>query len=224
INVTGSYSETIHAAKSQYQIATIYERLKEPEIAAQEYVKLAYKYPESEHLAVSMARLGTHFLKKASDYEAKAKPLLEKGPDDKDAAFEGQALTKMATAEYLKTAQIFGRLQQRFPSDPLAGQAGLRAGQSFMRANKHQEAVEAFKRVIAESSYDGKTIRAQAMYWVGMSYQALKQPMAAFSNFKRLTYDFPESEWASFARGQLSQEGMLNLEDKLELERLESEK
>jgi outer membrane protein assembly factor BamD (BamD/ComL family) len=223
LNVTGAYSETIHAAKAQYQIATIYERLKEPDIAAQEYVKLAYKYPDSEHIAVSMARLGTHFLKKAAEYEAKAKPLLEKGPDDKDAAFEGEAMNKMAVAEYLKTARIFGRLQERFPTDPLAGQAGLRAGQSFMRANKHQEAVDAFKRVIAEPSYDGKTIRAQAMYWAGMSYQALRQPMAAYSNFKRLTYDFPESEWAAYARGQLSQEGMLNLEDKLELERLESE-
>jgi len=226
INVTGSYSETVHAAKAQYQIATLYERLKEPDIAAQEYVKLAYKYPDSEHLAVSMARLGTHFLKKAAEYEAKAKPLLEKAAadeTDKDAAFEGEAMNKMAVAEYLKTARIFGRLQERFPTDPLAGQAGLRAGQSFMRANKHQEAIDAFKRVIIEPSYDGVTIRAQAMYWSGMSYQALRQPMAAYSNFKRLTYDFPESEWAAFARGQLSQDGMLDLEDKLELQRLESE-
>jgi outer membrane protein assembly factor BamD (BamD/ComL family) len=223
INITGSYSETVHAAKAQYQIATIYERLKEPDIAAQEYVKLAYKYPDSEHLAVSMARLGTHFLKKAAEYEAKAKPLLEQAETNKDAAFEGEALNKMAIAEYLKTASIFGRLQQRFPTDPLAGQAGLRAGQSLMRANKHQGAVDAFKRVINEPSYDGVTIRAQAMYWTGMSFQALRQPMAAYSNFKRLTYDFPESEWAAFARGQLSQEGMLDLEDKLELERLESE-
>ncbi len=224
INVTGSYSETLHASKSQYQIATIYERLKEPDIAAQEYVKLAYKYPDSEYIAVSMARLGAHFLKKASEYEAKAKPLLEKAETDKDAAFEGEAMNKMAVAEYLKTARIFGRLQERFPTDPLAGQAGLRAGQSYMRANKHQEAVDAFKRVIAEQSYDGKTIRAQAMYWSGMSYQALRQPMAAYSHFKRLTYDFPESEWAAFARSQLSQDNMLNLEDKLELERLENEK
>ena len=226
INITGSYSETVHAAKAQYQIATIYERLKEPDIAAQEYVKLAYKYPDSEHLAVSMARLGTHFLKKAAEYEAKAKPLLEKAEadkEDKDAAFEGEVMNKMAIAEYLKTARIFGRLQERFPTDPLAGQAGLRAGQSFMRAAKHQEAVDAFKRVIAEPSYDGVTIRAQAMYWSGMSYQALRQPMAAYSHFKRLTYDFPESEWAAFARGQLSQEGMLDLEDNLEMERLESE-
>jgi outer membrane protein assembly factor BamD (BamD/ComL family) len=224
INVTGTYSETLHASKAQYQIATIYERLKEPDIAAQEYVKLAYKYPDSEYLAVSMARLGTHFLKKASEYEAKAKPLLEKGPEDKDATFEGTALQKMAVAEYLKTAQIFGRLQERFPTDPLAGQAGLSAGQSFMRAGKNQEAVDALKRVTDEVSYDGPTIRAQAMYWSGMCYQKLKQPMAAFSHFKRLTYDFPESEWAAFARGQLSQDSMLDLEDKLEMERLESEK
>ena len=48
--------------------------------------------------------------------------------------------------------------------------------------------------------------------------------MAAYSIYKRLTYDFPESEWAAFARGQLSQEGLLDLESKLELERLEGEK
>jgi hypothetical protein len=56
-----------------------------------------------------------------------------------------------------------------------------------------------------------------------MSYQTLRQPMAAYSMFKRLTYDFPESEWAAFARGQLSQQSLLDLENKLELERLEAE-
>jgi len=40
--------------------------------------------------------------------------------------------------------------------------------------------------------------------------------------YKRLTYDFPESDWAKYARGQLSQAGMLKLEGDLELERLES--
>ena len=45
---------------------------------------------------------------------------------------------------------------------------------------------------------------------------------SAYSTFKRLTYDFPESKWAAYARGQLSQERMLKLENELELERLES--
>ena len=164
-------------------------------------MKLAYKYPDSEFLAISMARLGSHFLKKAADYEAQAKPLLAKGDGGQGRAVRGQALQKMAVREYLKTAQIFGRLQERFPSDELAGQAGLRAGQAYMRAGKNQEAVDAFQRVIAEEGYDGPKIRAQAMYWAGMCYQDLRQQMAAYSIFKRLTYDFPESEWAAYARG-----------------------
>ncbi|MFT5106679.1 MAG: tetratricopeptide (TPR) repeat protein, partial [Pseudoalteromonas tetraodonis] len=105
MTVTGSYAETLHASKAQFKIATVYEKLNEPDIAAQEYVKLAYKYPDSEFLATAMARLGSHFLKKAAGYEAQAKPLLAK-EDDKDAQFEGEAMQKMATREYLKTANI----------------------------------------------------------------------------------------------------------------------
>ncbi|MFM7183100.1 MAG: tetratricopeptide repeat protein [Verrucomicrobiales bacterium] len=226
LNVTGSYPNTLHASKAQYRIAVIYEALKEPEIAAQEYVKLAYKYPESEFVATSMARLGSHFLKLASAYEEKAKPLLAKGEAEgnQDALFEGQAMQKMAEAEYLKTASIFGRLQERFPGNQLAGQAGLRAGQAFMRARRDQDALDAFLKVVDEENYDGVKIRAQAMYWAGMCYQKLRQQMAAYAIFKRLTYDFPESEWAAFARAQLSQESMINLETNLELERLEGKK
>ena len=230
MNVTGSYPDTLHASKAQYRIALVYEALKEPDIAAQEYVKLAYKYPDSEFIATSMARLGSYFLKSAAAYEAKAKPLLAKGLDetgkvvDKDAAYEGQALQKMAVNEFIKTARIFGRLQERFPDNALAGQAGLRAGHAYFRAARHQDALTTFLRVVGEEGYDGVTVRSEAMYWAGMSYQQLRQPMAAYSIFKRLTYDFPESQWAAFARAQLSQESMVNLETDLELKRLEAEK
>lgn len=224
MTVTGSYSGTLHASKAQFKIATIYEKLKEPDIAAQEYVKLAYKYPDSEFLATAMARLGSHFLKKAAGYEAKAKALIKKGSEeeDKDATFEGEAMQKMAVREYLKTAQIFSRLQQRFPSNSMAGAAGLRAGQAYMRAGMLTEAITAFNRVISEKSYDGKNVRSQAMYWTGKCHQEKRDQMAAYSMYKRLTYDFPESDWAKYARGQLSQAGMLKLEGDLELERLES--
>ncbi|HEX5791437.1 MAG TPA: tetratricopeptide repeat protein [Luteolibacter sp.] len=225
MNVVGNYPSSVHAARAQFGIASIYEKLGEPEIAAQEYVKLAYKYPESEFLATSMARLGTHFLKKAGEYEAKAQPLLAKAAEDKNdknAAFEGQAQQKLAIREYLKTASIFSRLQERFPSHPLAGAAGLRAGQAFMRAKQPREAIRVFTIVSNEQGYDGPTIRAQALYWIGMCQQELQMEMAAYSAFKRLTYDFPESEWAAYARAQLSQDKLLKLENKLELERLES--
>lgn len=220
MNVTGSYPLTIHASRAQYRIATVYEKLGEPDIAAQEYVKLAYKYPDSEYLATAMARLGTHFLKKAAAYEREAQPLLARGEEDRDAAYEGEALQELAVREYLKTASIFSRMQERFPTNKLAGPAGLRAGQAYMRADRKRDAIKVFGQLIQEKSYDGPEVRAQAMYWMGMCYQDLREEMAAYSQFKRLTYDFPESKWASYARAQLSQDRLLKLENKLELERL----
>ncbi len=220
MTVTGSYPETLYASMAQFKIARTYEALGEPDIAAQEYVKLAYKHPESEHLATAMARLGTHFQRKATIYEKKAALLLAK-TDDKDATFDGRAMRRMAKLEYIKAAQIFGRLQERFPGDDLAGKSGLRAGQIYMRANAHQQAIMALKRVLDNEAYDGPTLRAEAMYWVAKSYQVLQEQMIAYSLYKRLTYDYPESKWAAYARGELSQNALISLEEKLEIERLE---
>ena len=153
-------------------------------------------------------------------YEKRAEPLLAK-TDDKDAQFDGKAVKAMSVREYLKSATIFSRLQERFPEHELAGKGGLRAGQAYMRAGKGADALDTFTRVVNTESYDGKTIRSQAMYWGGMCYEQLGQPMAAYSMYKRLTYDFPESKWASYARGRLSQDGMIRLETDLEIKRLE---
>jgi outer membrane protein assembly factor BamD (BamD/ComL family) len=223
MNVTGSYETTPHASKAQFAIATVYEALGEPELAAQDYVKLAYKYPDSEFLAKSMARLGTFFLKRASAYEKQAEPLLAKAETDADAKFQGEKLREQAIGEYVKTARIFGRLQERFPGNELAGPAGLQAGRAYMRAGDRQRALDTFSRVARDQGYDGPKVRAEAMYWAGTCYQQMGQPMAAFSTYKRLTYDFPETEWAKNAIGQLSQPALLNLESQLEIERLETQ-
>jgi len=226
MTVTSSYPDTEFASKAQFKIARIYESLREPEIAAQEYVKLAYKYPESEHLATAMARLGTHFQRKAAGYERKAAPLLkraEANPDDKDAAHEGSALKSLAKQEYVKSAQIFERLQSRFPSHELAGKAGLGAGKIYMRAGEFRDAIKALMSVVNDESYDGPNLRAEAMYWAAKSRQTLRQDLEAYALYKRITYDFPESKWAAYARGELSSsERLLQLDRRLEIERLES--
>jgi len=220
MRVTGSYSDTLPASKAQFKIATVYERMNEPEIAAQEYVKLAYKYPDSEFLALSMARLGTHFQRKAAQYEKQAKEMLAK-TEDKDAQFDGKAMETMYIREYIKSAEIFARLQERFPDHELAGKGGLRAGQAYMRSGENRDALNAFKRVFQYEAYDGPKIRAQAMYWAGMCYEAVGEEMAAYSIYKRLTYDFPESKWAAYARGQLSSDRLLTIELEIEEKRVE---
>jgi tetratricopeptide (TPR) repeat protein len=223
MSVTGSYPDTLHASKAQFATAMVYEALGEPEIAAQDYVKLAYKYPDSEYLAKAMARLGTFFLMRASAIEKKAAPFLERAETDPEAKFQSEKLRAEAIIEYLKTAKIFGRLHERFPSHELAGPAGLQSGEAYMRAGQTQRALDTFLKVSRDQAYDGPKIRARAMYWAGTCYQKLRQPMAAFSIYKRLTYDFPESEWAKNAIGQLSQPDLADLESKLELERLEAQ-
>lgn len=220
LRVVRRYGDTLSAAKAQFMIAAVYESMNEPEVAAQEYVKLAYKYPDSPYLALAMARLGSHFLKKASAYEQQAKALLAQTEDD-DSQAQGTAMQQLAGNEYVKSAEIFSRLLRRFPDHELAGPAGLRAGQAFMRADRNRDAVNVFKRVFDNQSYNGPDVRAQAMYWGGMCYDRLNEPMAAYSAFKRLTYDFPESKWAAFARGQLSSEKLLMVEVNLERKRLE---
>jgi len=222
MTVTSTYQDTLYASMAQFKIAVTYERLSEPDIAAQEYVKLAYKYPESQHLAVSMLRLGTHFQRKAYKFELKANALLKK-IDDKDAQHEGKAMRIISNREYIKSANIFGRLQLRFPGHEHAGKAGLKAGQAYMRAGETRDALATFRRVVANEGYDGKTVRSQAMYWIGMCYQKLNDQMAAFSIYKRLTYDFPESKWASYANGQLQQESLLKIGDEIEMKQLEAE-
>ena len=224
MTITGSYADTEYASKAQFKIALIYEALKEPEIAAQEFVKLAYKYPESEHLATAMARLGTHFQRKALTYEREATPLLTRAaadPDDKDAEHQGAALKKLSQIEYVKAGQIFERLQTRFPNHDLAGKAGLRAGQIYMRAERFTDAVKALLSVVNEEAYDGPTLRSEAMYWAGKCHQSLGEQLQTYALFKRITYDFPESKWAAYARAELSTDSLLQLDRRLEIERLQ---
>lgn len=224
MTITGSYADTEYASKAQFKIALIYEALKEPEIAAQEFVKLAYKYPESEHLATAMARLGTHFQRKALTFERQAAPLFAKiaaEPDDKDTQYQAEALKKLSHVQYVKAGQIFERLQTRFPNHDLAGKAGLRAGQIYMRAERFTDAVKALLNVVNEEAYDGPTLRSEAMYWAAKCHQSMGEQLQTYALFKRITYDFPESKWAAYARAELSTDSLLQLDRRLEIERLQ---
>ena len=50
-----------------------------------------------------------------------------------------------------------------------------------------------------------KEIRSQAMYWAGdASLRAMNYPNA-YLFLKRVTFEYPESEWARRARGMLLQ-------------------
>jgi len=209
------YPDTEFSPKAQFKTALVYEKMGEMEIAVEEYVKLAYKYPDSEHIPEVMSRLGGYFQDKGQKFKEQADVLREK--TDVQSQAEVLRLDELSYPEFLRAARIFNKLQQRFPEDELAGLAGLRAAQNFMRAHQYDDAIAGFLTVYDNEQYDGREIRSQAMYWSGLSYERKAALMsegdwkgrgnainAGYKIYRRVTYDFPDSKWAKLARGRLA--------------------
>ena len=78
-----------------------------------------------------------------------------------------------------------------------------------MRAELWEEAVTTFQHVIDDKNAD-KDLRAEAMYWCGDSYMQSKDTVNAYRVFKPLTWEYPETEWARYARGRLATDGKLS--------------
>lgn len=210
------YPESEFAPKAQFKTALVYEKMNEIENAVEEYVKLAYKYPDNELIPTVMARLGGYFQKKGQQYKKQADPLREK-TDDASIA-EVLRLDELSYPEFLNAAMVFAKLQERFPDDPLAGMAGLRAAQNLMRAHQYERAIEQFATVIDNQNYDDSSVRAQGVYWSGLCYERRHALMSkdtfwksrskvhkdAYQMYRRVTFDFPDSKWAKYARGRLA--------------------
>jgi outer membrane protein assembly factor BamD (BamD/ComL family) len=213
--IPSDYPETEFAPKAQFKTALVYEKMGETQNAVEEYVKLAYKYPNHELLPSVMSRLGGYFQQTGLAFKKEADALREKEDDPSKA--EVLRLDELSYPEFLNAAMVFAKLQQRFPEDPLAGLAGLRAGQNFMRAHQYAKAIKIFTDVHAIENYDDREIRSQALYWNGISNERMAGLMSednyrgrgeamntAYEIYRRVTFDFPDSLWAKYARGRLA--------------------
>ena len=207
------YPESEFAAKAQYKTALVYEKMGEIENSVEEYVKLAYKYPDHELIPMVMSRLGDYFQKKGQQFKDRAKPLREKV--DELSVAEVLRLDGLSYPEFLNAAMVFTKLLTRFPDDPLAGLAGIRSGQNFMRALQYEKAIDVFQDIIDNEEFDGGKIRAQALFWGAYSRELYPTSeddyrtrgtmiREAYQMYRRITFDFPDSIWAKRARGRLA--------------------
>jgi len=231
--IPADYPETEFAPKAQFKTALVYEKMGETENAVEEYVKLAYKYPDHELIPSVMSRLGGYFQEKGLSFKKQADAIRDKKDDTSKA--EVLRFDSLSYPEFLNSAMVFAKLQQRFPDDPLAGLAGLRAAQNYMRAHQYEKAIKIFGVVAANEAYDDREIRSQALYWSGLSYERLYAMLAegnskgrgdtmnaAYQSYRRVTFDFPDSVWAKYARGRLADpvfEGII-LKENQERERM----
>ena len=213
--IPSDYPETEFASKAQFKTALVYEKMGEIENSVEEYVKLAYKYPNDELIPTVMARLGGYFQAKGMIFKKQADPYREK--EDLESQAETLKYDELSYPEFLNAAMVFSKLSERFPDDPLAGLAGLRAAQNYMRAHQYEEAIDIFEDVVANEEFDDREIRSQALYWQGISNERIvgiasegnwRQRGTGLNNayqiYRRVTFDFPDSKWAKYARGRLA--------------------
>jgi len=219
--IPADYPDTEFASKAQFKTALVYEKMGEIDNAVEEYVKLAYKYPDDELIPEVMSRLGGYFQKKGIALKKQGDPLREK--EDAESKAEVLRLDDLSYPEFLNAAMVFGKLEERFPDNKLAGLAGLRAAQNYMRALQYEKAIAGFEKVYGNEKYDDRGVRSQAMYWCGLSFERSAEPemTEAYQLYRRITFDFPDSKWAKYARGRLADPAFARI---IEIEKQERER
>ncbi|MDA1141766.1 MAG: hypothetical protein O3B01_24650 [Planctomycetota bacterium] len=219
-DLIADYPDSDYAPKSQYKKALVYEKLGDLDTASEEYVKLSYRYPDNELVAETIARLGQYFMKRGKDLKAsslqlaaEAEALGAQEMQDKKIEAEKARLDSLKT--YKTAGQVFGRLAVRFPNHNLSGKTNVLSGQAFIMAEELDLAVVILRKSFETSDAD-KEIAATAMYWCAHAYTLMESKdgyLNAYRIFKRLTWDYPASNWAKFARGRLTEDQFQKMED-----------
>jgi outer membrane protein assembly factor BamD (BamD/ComL family) len=204
-DLVSSFPDSEYAPKAQFNKALMLEKIGQIDQACEEYVKLSYKYPGNPLVAETIARLGQYFI-------TKSKEIAEELEVEEDEVRRKQLAWKLDDS-YITAAEVFGRLSERFPKHRLATKALLLSGQAYIKAKDFKRSRKQFMAVI-NGDRSEKDLVAEAMYWCGDAYakqgeQALlkKHPattlLDAFRTWKRLTWDYPETPWATYARARL---------------------
>lgn len=194
--VVAQYPESPYAPKAQYKKALTFEKMGEIDQASEEYVRLSYRFPDNELVAETIARLGQYFLTKGREMQDDLERLAD--------PVEREAKRLVVLQTFRTAAEVFGRLAERFPNHNLATRASVLSGQCYMRAEDLNKAIEAFAKV-ADNPEAENEVRAEAMYWMADSHAQKQEYEDAYRIYKRLTWDYPASNWARFARGRLTE-------------------
>lgn len=202
-DIIAGYPDSDYAPKSQFKKALVFERMGDIDLACEEYVKLSYRYPENELVAETIARLGQYFMTKGKEVEELIGAETDVVQKEK---------TRLQANEFYRTAaQVFSRLSQRFPEHTLAAKTKVLAAENWLRGQDINRAIAVYEEVISEKKATPDLI-AQSMYWCGDSQLRQKNYVDSYRMFKRLTWDYPESVWAKYARARLTEPELARVE------------
>ncbi len=218
------YPDTVYAPHAEFLLGNLSQELEKYEEALERYNKVLSNWPDSEFAAKAQLRKGI-CLEKTGDMDNALDAYVELTYSYPRSPLVSDAIIRLAqhfykTKEYEVAGKVFGSFQQRNPDHELAAKALFLSAQSYMKGAEERkatleghydvkaqawltEAIAKFEKLIG--SYEDKALRAESMYWLSDCHSKNRDMKSAYVTLKRLTWDYPETKWAKFARGQLLQ-------------------
>jgi TolA-binding protein len=99
------------------------------------------------------------------------------------------------------SAQLFRKLQQRYPGSKEAVLSRVALGSLFLEQGQSAQSLEQFERYLGDSK--GQPLDAEALYGKGRALSQLGRRTEAESVWRALVERYPKSPYVSFARKQL---------------------
>ena len=152
-------------------------------------------------IATDMQRDATEIRNRVKELRKKLIPLEEEAQAEELATIE-----KIEAKEkelFTMVAKRMDRLSQQTDDVKLSALCSLRAGQNYMRAEKYAEATQYFDKLAINKELEAE-LRAQALYWNALSHERMILMDDAKRLYKAITFEFPDSKWAKYARGRLT--------------------
>lgn len=116
---------------------------------------------------------------------------------------EIEMLRAAQKAHFVNAAKEMARLSDLTDDAQLVTMSAMRSGQNFMRAEDYIQAAAMFEKIASMKTVE-PDLQAQALYWNALCHERLKNPDEAARIYKAVTKQYPESKWAKFARGRLT--------------------
>lgn len=210
------YPSKQYEARTDYLLGQFSQELKKFDEAIGFYKRIVQNHSESTLAPESQYKLGQCYEEK-NDMDAASAEYVTLAYTWPDSPLVANVVVRIAEYFYNKkefptAAEVSKKFVDRFPQHEWAERMLFRAAQCRFKADQFLKAADEFDLLV--ENYPRSSFRPDAIFWAGESLRSGANLQAAYRRYKRVTWDYPESEAAKFARGKLVTPEMVNIADR----------
>ncbi|MBF0243838.1 MAG: outer membrane protein assembly factor BamD [Planctomycetes bacterium] len=204
------------ANQGEYLLARLAENLGNYQEAVGRYASVVSQHPE-DALAPSAQYRKAYCLEKMKSFEPACEEYVKLTylyPNSQEVAEASLRLGNYyhTNKKHSISGLIFSRFAEAHPNHEMAAKATFLSGEAAMMEKEYKTAILRFGKIMDRYSNDTQ-IMPLATYWIAEAYSKEKDYVRAYQNFKKLTWDYPESQWAKIARGRLTEAQFVKLKE-----------